>query len=166
MPRPASASTTDAAGRGSRKRELVEEAAIDELHAGDRGEPLGGLHRRRMVEPGQPGQPRLAEQRQVDREGQRAEPGIGADVAGRLLAADVLLARRQGQHPAAPPIGIDGLADEPPRHLPHEFFAGGEQPDIGAAEIERVAEGLAFGGDDVGAHLAGRTDGAERQRFR
>ena len=76
-----------------------------------------------VVEPRQPGQPGFAEQRQMDREGERAQPGIGADVARRLLAADVLLARRQGQHPAAPAVGIDGLADQPARHLAHEFLA-------------------------------------------
>ena len=41
----------------------------------------------------------------------------------------------------------------------------GEQADIGAAEIERVADRLAFADDDVGAHLAGRAHGAERNRF-
>ena len=50
--------------------------------------------------------PCLAEQRQVDGEGERAEAGIGADVARRLLAADVLLARRQRQHEAAPPVRV------------------------------------------------------------
>ena len=59
----------------------------------------------------------------MDRKGQRAETGIGADVARRLLAADVLLAGRQGQCPAAPSIGIDGLADQPSGHLAHEFLA-------------------------------------------
>ena len=80
----------------------------------------------------------------MDREGQRAEAGIGADVAGRLLAADMLLAGGEGQHPAAPAFGIDGLADEPPRHLADEFLARGEQADIGPAEIQRIADGLAL----------------------
>ena len=73
----------------------------------------------------------------------------------------MLLARRQGQHPAAPSLGIGGLADEPPRHLPHEFLAAREEADIGAAEIERIAKGLPLGRDDVGAHLARRRDGAQ-----
>ena len=51
----------------------------------------------------------------MDREGERAEAGVGADVAGRLLAADVLLARRQRQHEAALAVGIDGLAGEAAR---------------------------------------------------
>ena len=61
------------------------------------------------------------------REGERAQAGIGADVRGRLLAADVLLARRERQHEAAPAFGVDRLADEPARHLPHEFLPRREQ---------------------------------------
>ncbi len=55
---------------------------------------------------------------------------------------------------AAPAVRVDGLADEPARHLSDEFVAAGEQAEIGPAEIQRIAERLAFGGDDVGAHLA------------
>ena len=56
------------------------------------------------------------------REGQRAEAGIGADVGGRLVAADMLLARRKRQHVAAPAVGVDRLAAEAARHLPQEFL--------------------------------------------
>ena len=110
----------DAAGA---RANSLKKAAIDELHARDRASRSASataaawLRRASRVKPG------LAEQRQVDREGQRAQAGIGADVARRLLAADMLLAGRQGQHPAAPPLGIDRLADQPPGHLPDEFVA-------------------------------------------
>src|SRR5947208_4598503 len=97
----------------------------------------------------------------MDRKGEGAQAGIRADVARRLFAADVLFARRERQHPAAPSLGIGGLADEPTRHLPDKFLAAGEQPDIGAAEIERVAKRLALASNDVGAHLARRRDRAE-----
>ena len=56
-------------------------------------------------------------------EGERAEAGVRADVRGRLLAADVLLARREREHEAALALGIDRLADEPAGHLAHEFRA-------------------------------------------
>src|SRR6266481_4424205 len=112
-PRLASASTTGVAARGSR-----------------------------VVDPGEPRQPGFAEQRQVDREAERAQPRIGADVARRLLAPDVLLAGREGQHPAPPALGVEGLADQPPGHLPDEFLAAREEADMGPAEIERVAKGL------------------------
>ena len=55
-----------------------------------------------MIEPRQPGQAFLAQQRQMDGEGQGAEAGIGADIAGGLFAADMLLAGGKRQHIAAP----------------------------------------------------------------
>jgi hypothetical protein len=106
---------------------------------------------------------RLAEQRQVDREGECAEPGIGADVRGRLLAADVLLARREREHEAALAFGIDRLADERPGICRARYFCRlAKEPDIRPAERQRIADRLAFAHDDVGAHLAGRRDEAER----
>src|SRR6266446_3981651 len=99
----------------------------------------------------------------MDRERERAQTRISADVAGRPLAANVLLAGRQRQHPAAPTVGVDGLADETSRHLADELVAAGEEAEIGAAEIERVAKRLAFNRDDVRPHLARRANRAERQ---
>src|SRR6185437_12643242 len=101
-----------------------------------------------MVEARKAVHPGLAQQRRVDREGERAQPRIRADIAGRLLAADVLLASRQRQYPAAAAFGVGGLADQPARHLPHMLLTRGEKADMRPAEIERVAERLAFGGDD------------------
>ena len=63
----------------------------------------------------------------MDAEGQRAEAGIGADVAGRLLTPDMLFARRKRQHEAALSFGIDRFAAQASRHLPHELFAATEQ---------------------------------------
>src|SRR5438445_3484534 len=99
----------------------------------------------------------------MDRERERAQTRISADVAGRPLAANVLLAGRQGQHPAAPAVGVDGLADETARHLSDELVAAGEEAEMRPAEIERVAERLTFSGDDVGPHLARRPNRTERQ---
>ena len=75
----------------------------------------------------------------------------------RLLAADMLLAGREGEHEAALAFGVDRLAGEPPRHLPDIFLAGCEQADIRPAEIEADADRLALADDDVGAHLARAT---------
>ena len=83
----------------------------------------------------------------------------------RLLAADVLLAGREGQHEAALAVGVDRLAAEPPGHLSHELLAAAEQAEVGSAEIESDAERLAFADDDVGAKIAGRLDQAERDRL-
>ncbi len=77
----------------------------------------------------------------------------------------MLLAGRQRQHEPAPPVLVDGLAAKPAGHLADEFLPCGEQPEIGTAEIEPVADRLPFGNDDVGAHRAGRAQRAERDRL-
>src|SRR5271166_2183545 len=102
----------------------------------------------------------------MDGKSERTEPRIGADVAGGLLAPDVLLAGRQGQHPAAPAVGVDGLADETPRHLTNKLFPAGEQAEMGPAEIEGIPERLTLRRDDVRSDRARRSNGAERQDLR
>src|SRR6516162_4664206 len=102
----------------------------------------------------------------MDRKSKGAEPRIGADVAGSFLSPDVLLARRQSQHPTAPAIGVDGLADEPPRHLADEFVAAREQAEMRSAKIERIAERLTLRSDNVSSHIAGGDDRTERQDLR
>src|SRR3546814_14548958 len=71
-----------------------------EHHARHLRQPLGRRHGARMVDRRQVAQPRLAEQGHVDREGERAQAAVGADVARGLFATDMLLARRERQHEA------------------------------------------------------------------
>ncbi len=138
----------------------VEKGAVDDLVAG------------RLERPGQP--PRLAVD--VLGDGRQpvgpvvdgVEPGdVGqehlgrADVARRLLAADVLLARLQ-RHPqrrVAVPVLAD--ADDPAGDLARERVGGGEERRVGAAEAHRHAEPLAGAQRHVRAPGAGRLD--ERQ---
>src|SRR5437764_845424 len=54
----------------------------------------------------------LADGREIDGGHQRAERDVRADVRRRLRAPDVLLACLQRQHEAAPPVLVDGGADE------------------------------------------------------
>ena len=54
----------------------------------------------------------------MNAEGERAETRVGADVRRRLVATNMLLARRERQHIAAASVGVDGLAAEAPGHLP------------------------------------------------
>src|SRR5262249_10574694 len=68
------------------QREFVEEGVVDDFDALYRREVFGETDRSRVVELCQARKPGFAEQRQVDREGERTEAGVGADVAGRLLA--------------------------------------------------------------------------------
>ena len=115
-----------------------------------------------MIDAREAAQARLAEQRHVDREGERAEPGIGADVRRRLLAADVLLAGRQRQHEAALASASTVSPHSRPGIWRTYFAVRREQADIGPAEVQRVADRLAFADHDVGAHRARRRDQAER----
>ena len=89
---------------------------------------------------------------------------VGADVARRLLAADVLLARLQREHEAAPALEVDGLADEAAGDAAHQLGGDGHVAEAGAAEVHRVAERLGLADDDVGAEPAGRLEQAERDR--
>ena len=162
----ASFSITSAALPGTRMVNSLKKRVVEHRHALDLGERLGERHGVGVVDAGEAPQAGFAQQRHVDGEGQHAQAGVGADVGGRLLAADVLLARRQGQHEAAPAFLVDGLAAQAPGHLPHVFLACGEQADIGAAEGERIADRLALADDDVGAHGARRPHEAERDGLR
>ena len=65
---------------------------------------------------------RGTEGREVHRRAQRQQALVCADVARRLFAADVLLARLECQHPAALAVAVPRLADEPARKLPNEFL--------------------------------------------
>ncbi len=90
----------------------------------------------------------------------RVERLVGADVGGGFLAADMLLARRQRQHKATPSSRVRRLSCEPPWHLPNEFFARCDYPDVRAAITRRNAKGLSFHRDDIRLH--GRAHDAER----
>ncbi len=64
------------------------------------------------------------EQRHVDRRRRHQQALVGADVRGRLGAADVLLARLQRQREAGLAVEVHGAADDAARHLAHEFLLG------------------------------------------
>src|ERR1700722_6997420 len=101
----------------------------------------------------------------MDRERERAQSRVGADVARRLLATDVLLASREREHEAAPPFSVHCLANDTAWHLAHVLGPRREQTDIGSAEIERVAETLPFSDRNVDVHLARGAQRAESNRI-
>src|SRR5579871_5527490 len=101
----------------------------------------------------------------MDRERQTAQSGVGADIARRLLAADMLFARGKREHIAALAGRVDGFARQAAWHLAQELFPGCEQTDIGSAEIQAVSDGLAFRGHDVGVLKTRRFEQAERYDF-
>ena len=66
----------------------------------------------------------------------------GADVGGRLLATDVLLARLQGEAQRGRAVGVDRDADEAAGQLALEARAHAHEGGVGAAVGGRDAEAL------------------------
>ncbi len=104
----------------------------------------------------------LPEPGEMHQRRERVERVVGADVRGRLLAADVLLARLQGEHEAAAAVDVARLADEAAGQTSHELGAHGHEAQAGAAVAHRIAERLRLADDDVRAERARRLQQAER----
>jgi hypothetical protein len=111
------------------------------------------------------------QQRHVDGGGGHQQTLVGADVGSRLGAADMLLARLQGQRKTGLTIEIDRAADDAPGHLPHQRLARGHEAEIGAAGRHRHAQRLAVADGDIGALVfaarptSGRLQQRQRQRI-
>jgi hypothetical protein len=90
----------------------------------------------------------------------------GADVGRGFVAADVLLARAEGEAHG----GVAGVvfrdADEAAGHLAFEGVLGGEEAGVRAAEAEGDAEALGGADRDIGAEFAGGAEERERERDR
>ena len=80
----------------------------------------------------------------------------GADVAGGLVTADVLLAGLQGQAQGWIALGIAGLAHQTTGDLTLVGLAGGEEGGMGPAEAHRHAVALQAAHGDVGAEVTHR----------
>ncbi len=89
-----------------------------------------------------------------------------ADVAGRLLPADVLLAGLQRQPQRRVAVGVAGQPDEPARQLPGERLAHRQVARVRAAEAQRHPEALRGADDGVRPQLAGRGQQRQRQQVR
>ena len=89
-----------------------------------------------------------------------------ADVAGRLLPADVLLAGLQRQPQRRVAVGVAGQADEPARKLPGERLAHRQVARVRPAEAQRHPEALGGADDGVRPQLAGRGQQRQRQQVR
>src|SRR5581483_7169561 len=108
---------------------------------------------------------------EVGRRSQGEQALVGADVARRLLPADVLLARLERQDEAALALAIDRLADQPARHLADERLldvrpgaSAGQDSQVGPAEGHRVAEALPLGDGDVRPVVARTLQQADADR--
>ncbi len=123
-------------GDGEFEDELVEEVAFSEAHANLR-DGLEALRRiRGFLSAGdrELAEALLAEKAQEDECGQGAESLIRADVGGRLLPSDVLLARLEGEDEALPSLGVHGAAGDAPGHLAHVLATRGHEAQIRSAE--------------------------------
>ena len=119
--------------------ELVEDGrGVGEREAFERGYPPARVGRLLRALFGHLLQTLPPHRRQVDGRGQGDEALVGADVGGRLLAADVLLARGERQDEAAAALFVVSLADEAAGNLARETVARGEEPDERAADASQV----------------------------
>ncbi len=120
-----SRSTTSSAATGDPHRERVEERRVHELEANalDRGGEQAG----EVVHPrGDRAQAVGAVVHGVHARDVRQQHLRGADVAGGLLAADVLLTGLERQPQRGSPGGVDRHAHEPARHVAPVLVAGRE----------------------------------------
>src|SRR5271168_2137494 len=78
----------------------------------------------------------------VHRSHDREQDLRGADVARRLVAADVLLARLQRKPQTGPPLRIVRDADQPSGHVALEIILHSEERGVGPTITERYAETL------------------------
>ena len=90
----------------------------------------------------------------------------GADVGGGLLAADVLLARLEGQAQRLVAVRVARHADQAARHLAGQLRLAREERGVRAAVAERHAEALRRAERDVRAKVGGRLEHGERQQVR
>ena len=87
----------------------------------------------------------------------------GADIAGRLLAPNMLLSGLQGHAQRRFALAIDRNTDNTPRNGALVDLARGEERGMRPAIPHWNAETLGTADDDIGPHLAGRLEQAEAQ---
>ena len=88
-----------------------------------------------------------------------------ADVARRLLAADVLLARLERHAQRRLSIGVARDADDASRDMALELVARREESSVRSAISERNSEALRVSDDDVGAPFSRRHEQRQRKQI-
>ena len=87
----------------------------------------------------------------------------GADITGRLVATDMLLARLQGEPIGRASLGVVRNAHEPARHVALVLVARGEIGSVRATEPDGNAEPLGAPDGHVRSHFSGCLEKSERQ---
>ena len=90
----------------------------------------------------------------------------GADVGGRLVAANMLFPRLQGQAVGRAAQGIYGHADKAAGHAAFESVRAGHVGGMGAAEAHWDAEALRVADADIGSEGAGFPDDGKGHEIR
>ena len=88
-----------------------------------------------------------------------------ADVAGRAVTPDVLLARLERETVGGLPVAIDRQSSDAPRQQPLVRVRGGQEGGVRPAVAERHAEALRRADGDVRSELARRREQAEREQI-
>ena len=150
---------------GDADDELVEvRAGVHPLHT-DRSQGglelrgAGGPERRHVA------QAVRTDRRDVDGGRQGQQSLVGADVAGRLVAADVLLTRAHGHHERARAVEVGRHPDQTPGDLADERIGRGEDAEVRPAVLRRDPEWLALACRDVRAVRAGRCEDSQADRL-
>ena len=143
--------------------ERVEERVVHDLDA-THTEARREQRREAVHALGDRAQPGRAVVRRVQPGDHREQHLGGADVARRLLAADVLLARLQREPVRGTAFRVDRHTDQPAGQRALELVARREVRRVRAAEAERHAEALRGADHHVGAHLPRRHEQREREQ--
>ena len=102
---------------------------------------------------------------EIDGRSEREERLVGADVARRLVAPDVLLAGAHGHDERAPAVEVGRHPDQPARDLPDERVGRGQDAEVRSAVLRRDAQRLALTGGDIGPVRTGRGQDGEADRL-
>src|ERR1700730_18124594 len=92
----------------------------------------------------------------VHRRDDREKNLCRANVAGRFVAANVLLARLQRESIGRPAFSVVGNANETTGHVTFVLIAGGEVGRVWSAEAERNTKALGVADCDVRAEFTRR----------
>ncbi len=155
----------DRAGVRDVDRELVEVGAGMEPAHADRGQRRLELRGTRGTVRRHVAQPVRADGREVDRRREGEQGLVGADVAGRLVATDVLLARPERHDEGALAVEVGGHAHEAAGDLADERVGRGQDAQVRAAVLRRDPERLALAGGDVRPVGARRGEDGQRHRL-
>ncbi len=145
-------------------RDRVEERLGRDLGPG--GAQRIGQRRRVQMHPLRDGpQPHRPVEHRIETGHHRQQGLRRADIAGRLLAPDMLFAGLQRQAIGLIAAGIDGDAHDPARHGAFQRVPAGHEGRMGAAIAHRHPESLGAAHGNVGAHGAGFAQQAEGQQI-